>query len=112
MHDRTHKEDIMKILSILTRAGLCSGFVLSLAGCMSTTPHYDARFGDSVRTIRAMQTLNPDAPANYDPVTHTDGRAAVAAMDRYSKSYITPPTNTNAYTIGIGSATSGGMTGQ
>jgi hypothetical protein len=81
---------------------------------MTTTPVYDAHFGESVRIVRAMQTLNPDAPANYDPITHTDARAAVAAMDRYGKSYVSPPADTNAYTIGVGSTSysSGGMTGQ
>jgi hypothetical protein len=102
----------MTTLTTLTRVTLACGLGLSLTACMTTTPVYDAHFGESVRTVRAMQTLNPDAPANYDPITHTDAGAAVAAMDRYSKSYVSPPADTNAYTIGIGAATANSMTGQ
>ncbi len=36
---------------------------------MATTPMYDKQFGDAVRTLRAMQILNPDASNNTDPVT-------------------------------------------
>ena len=59
----------MKITSMLARAGLCGSVALTLAGCMASTPAYDAHFGDAVRTVRAMQTLNPNASMNTDPVT-------------------------------------------
>jgi len=104
------KEYAMNTLYIVTRIGLSCGLALSLAACMTTTPNYDAHFGESVRIVRAMQTLNPDASANLDPVTGVGGRAAVAAMDRYGASYVKPPTDSNAYTVGIG--TGSVMTGQ
>ncbi|WP_197337893.1 hypothetical protein [Ralstonia solanacearum] len=95
----------MKIKSTLARAGLCSGIALILAGCMSTTPAYNARFGQAVRTVRVMQTLNPDASKNSDPVAGVDGRAATAAMDRYNAQYSAPRGDPNAFTVGVGSST-------
>ncbi|WP_420995517.1 hypothetical protein ACKI2N_005330 [Cupriavidus sp. 30B13] len=77
-----------------------------LAGCMTTTPVYDAHFGDAVRIVRAMQTLNPDASLNTDPVTGVDARSATYAMDRYNTSFRNPPTDTNAYAIGVGTSSS------
>jgi len=80
---------------------LCAG----LSGCMSTSPVWDAHFGDSVRTVRMMQTLNPNASyTNTDPVTGVDGRAATAAMDRYGQSFTNPPTDGNTFVIGIGNS--------
>ena len=93
----------MKIIPILARVGLCCGLGTALAGCMTTTPVYDTRFGDAVRTVRAMQILNPDASLNNDPVTGIDGRAATAAMDRYNTSFRTPQSDPNGYAVGVGS---------
>ncbi|QET00844.1 MULTISPECIES: hypothetical protein [Cupriavidus] len=80
---------------------------LGLGGCMNTSPVWDAHFGDAVRTVRMMQTLNPNAPYNPDPVTGVDGRAATFAMDRYNQSFRNPPTDTNAYVIGVGGGSVG-----
>jgi hypothetical protein len=80
------------------------GTVAGLSGCMATTPMYDKQFGDAVRTLRAMQILNPDASNNTDPVTGIDGRAATAAMDRYGTQFRTPQSDANAFTIGVGAA--------
>jgi len=103
------KEYAMNTLYTVTRIGLGCGLALSLAACMTTTPNYDAHFGESVRIVRAMQTLNPDT-ANNNPVTGVGGQAAVAAMDRYGSSFMKPPTDSGAYTIGIGTGSS--MMGQ
>lgn len=74
------------------RAGLVILAGLLLAGCTSTTtPRLDARFGDAVRQARALQTINPDAPANPDPVTGIDGESARHAIDRYQDSFKAPP---------------------
>lgn len=64
---------------------------LTLAGCASTTPNLDARFGDAVRQARVAQTLHPEASNNPDPVSGLDGRAARSAMERYHESFKTPP---------------------
>lgn len=98
----------MKNIPILAtvRAGLAlvlgGGTMACLSGCMTSTPVYDQHFGEAVRTVTAMQILNPDASANTNPVNGIDGRAAAAAMDRYSTSYRSPQADTNGYTIGVG----------
>ncbi|MHA7679434.1 hypothetical protein [Cupriavidus sp. PET2-C1] len=94
----------MKIISILGRIGLCCGLGATLAGCMTSTPVYDTRFGDAVRTVRSMQTLNPVASLNNDPVDGIDGRAATAAMDRYNTSFSAPQSDPNGYAVGVGSS--------
>lgn len=97
----------MKLTSMLVRAGLCSGAVMALAGCMATTPMYDKHFGDAVRTVQAMQTLNPNASmTNTDPVLGVDGRAATAAMDRYNTQFRTPTADASAFTVGVGKGSS------
>lgn len=76
-----------------------------LGGCMTTTPMYDKQFGDAVRTVRAMQTLNPDAGNNTtDPGVGVDGRSATAAMDNFNRAYRTPQTDTNAFQVGVGTS--------
>ncbi|MHA6909688.1 hypothetical protein ACQUJS_14845 [Ralstonia pseudosolanacearum] len=94
----------MKITSTLARAGLCGALAVLLAGCMTTTPVYDKHFGEAVRTVTSMQTLNPRAAANTDPVFGMDGRSATAAMDRYDTSFQTPQRDANAYRVGVGSS--------
>jgi hypothetical protein len=96
----------MKSIQTLIRAALCAALAASLAGCLSSTPHWDATFGDSVSQIREMQTLNPQASANTDPVAGIDGKSAVAAQKSYGKSFTAPPPPVNGFTIGIGSSSS------
>lgn len=75
------------------------GAALTLAGC-STTPNYDARFGEAVRAAKASMVLYPDAAAQGDEVLGMDGRAARDAMDRYQDSFHRPPPVTNVINIG------------
>jgi len=86
--------------------------VAALTACVSTTPVYDKHFGEAVRTVRAMQTLNPNAASEYDPGSGVDGRAATAAMDRYNGSYRSPEPDTNAYTVGVGVMNGSNSTGR
>lgn len=83
--------------------GLMAGIaaVILLAGCASTTPAWDAVFGDTVRAAAAQQTLNPDASRNTDPVAGVDGRAAREAINRYQKSFVEKEPQPNVFTIGI-----------
>lgn len=74
----------------------------TLTGCMSTTPQYDARFGDAVASARALQTINPDASGNSDPVAGIDGRAAKHTIDRYNESFKSPPPTFSIISIGGG----------
>ena len=63
---------------------------LPLAACVSTTPHWDSQFGQSVRTAVASQTLHPAAAARRDPVPGIDGHAALGAYQRYEQSFAQP----------------------
>jgi hypothetical protein len=76
---------------------------LLLAGCAARAPVLDQHFGEAVNTAKAQQTVNPDASLDQDPVAGLDGPAADATIDRYHKSYETPPQPVNVFTIGIGS---------
>jgi hypothetical protein len=98
----------MKTLRTLIRFSACAGISFTLAGCLTTTPVWDAHFGEAVRQITAAQVLNPQAENNEDPVSGIDGRAAAASMYRYNKSFIQPPHVVNPYVIGVGSGASGG----
>lgn len=78
----------------------CAGAVLAILGGCSTTPNYDARFGDAVRQARLAMAINPNASANPDQVTGIDGQAAKEAMTRYLDSFKAPPPVVNVINIG------------
>lgn len=81
-----------------------TGLLLLLSACASNTPHWDAHFGDAVRTSVAHQTLDPDAAQNTDPVNGVDGIAAKNTMERYQDSFKKPEEDTKVLTtIGIDS---------
>ena len=74
--------EMMAVVVILTLLGGCAG---------STTPEADARFGESLNTLKAQQTLNPEASRNTNPVAGIDGKAAKGAYDNYRDSFRQPP---------------------
>jgi hypothetical protein len=80
-----------------------TGVVLSLTGCVSTSPDWDARFGEAARVIAAQQVIAPEASRNADPVTGIDGKAAQGAIEEYAKSFTNPEPPVNVFTIGVGS---------
>lgn len=92
----------MQTIQTLIRLAVGAALSTALTGCLTSTPHWDATFGDSVTQIRAMQTLNPDASSNTDPVAGIDGNAASAAQKSYAKSFTAPAPTVNTFTIGVG----------
>lgn len=70
-----------------------------LAGC-SSSPLYDARFGDAVRQARLAQTIDPNAGRNPDQVAGLDPVSALEAQKRYHDSFKAPPPVTNVINIG------------
>lgn len=64
--------------------------LLGLSGCMSTSPAWDARFGEAVRVVVAQQVIDPTASSRGDAVSGVDGKAAQAAMTEYVKSFAQP----------------------
>jgi len=75
---------------------------LALGGC-ANTPNLDAKFGDSVRLARAQQTLNQQAGRVPRPVNGMDGPSASAAYQNYQQSFTTKDSQSDAFTIGVGS---------
>lgn len=78
--------------AVLSITLLASG-ALALGGCAATTsPDWDARFGDSLRMLQAGQLIAPDAPARHgQTVLPTDGRSVSEALQRLTESYRSPP---------------------
>jgi hypothetical protein len=66
---------------------------LTLGGCAtSSSPEWDARFGESVRILQAEQLIAPDAPMRHgQTVPPSDGRSVSEAMQRLTESYRSPP---------------------
>lgn len=71
-----------------------------LSACASTSPNYEARFGDAVRSTRQAQVINPQAGENAQPVLGLDGPASREAVQRYHNSFKTPPPVVNVINVG------------
>ncbi len=65
---------------------LAAALLALLQGC-SSTPRFNDNFGASVRSNLAAQVLDPAAAANTNPVHGVDGAAALAAQERYQRSF-------------------------
>lgn len=76
--------------SIFTRWAALMLLACGAAGCVATTPGWDARFGMATSSNLAAQTLDPGAGANRNPALGLDGRAARAAIDNYQRSFARP----------------------
>ncbi|MBJ9692528.1 hypothetical protein KDW60_17220 [Burkholderia cenocepacia] len=92
-------------LVFVRRAALAVPLAFALAGCMSSTPVWDSRFGDSVRTVMQAQIIDPHAGKHPASASGIDGSAAAAALDNYDKSFKQTVPPANAFVIGIGKAT-------
>jgi len=98
----------MKTRHLTLRLAVIVGACSTLSACLSSTPAWDHAFGNAVKQITALQTLNPDAAANTDTVAGVDGTAATAAQQNYGKSFMTPQPPTNVFTIGVSGGSGGG----
>lgn len=81
--------------------------VALLGGCAMAHYETEAGFGDTVRAAQAQQTINPDASRNLAPPNGLEGAAAKAVVDRYEKSFETPPAPVNVFNIGVGNNSGG-----
>lgn len=71
-----------------------------VAGCSSTTPNYDAQFGNAVREAKLKMMINPDAGKNPDQVLGMDGKSARESIMLYQSTFKTPPPAVNVINIG------------
>lgn len=76
--------------------------IISLTGCVATSPNWDSRFGEAARISAAQQVIDPNASRNADPVKGIDGKAAQGAMGEYQKSFVQPEPVPTIFTIGVG----------
>jgi len=90
------------LLCLLGAAGL----VLLQSGCAATTsPNTDAQLGDSLRVMKAQQSIDPAAARrNGTAVTTTEGRLVRGAVDSLRESSKTPAPST---VINVGGGGSG-----
>ncbi|MGU7782967.1 hypothetical protein [Burkholderia sp. PU8-34] len=88
-------------LVFLRRAALAAPLATALAGCMSSTPVWDTRFSESVRTVMQAQIIDPHAAEHTQSPAGMPGSAASAALDNYDKSFQAPEPKGNAFVIGI-----------
>ncbi len=107
------KGNVMKLTSFAlasrTTAAVAAGTaLLALGGCMTSTPIWDAHFGEAVRTVTQAQIIDPHAAEHAQASHDMDGRAAVSAVDVYQKSFEAPTPSPNAFVIGVGSGSGGG----
>lgn len=77
---------------------------LLLAACASPAPRVEHNIGAAVNTARVLQTLNPEASGNTDPVSGIDGTAAVHSMGEYAASFKAPPPTFPVINVGVGGA--------
>ena len=71
----------------------------ALQGC-SSTPRFNDHFGETVRANLSAQVLDPAASANVNPANGVDGAAALAAHERYQRSFKDPDPGANQPMVG------------
>jgi hypothetical protein len=71
-----------------------------LGGCMTSTPIWDAHFGEAVRTVTQAQIIDPQAGERNPSTPGIDGKAAVSAMTTYNKSFDAPGPTVNQFVLG------------
>jgi hypothetical protein len=84
------------------RMALAAPLVAALSGCMSSTPVWDQRFGQSVRAVMQAQIIYPHAAEHAPSAPAVSGNAAASALDNYDKSFKQVEPKANAFVIGIG----------
>ncbi len=103
----------MKLATILfaARAALIVPVFAALGGCMSSTPIWDAHFGEAERAATQAQIIDPQAAEHTASPDGIDGKSAASAMTQYDRSFSQPASsNGNPFVIGVstGSGSSSG----
>ena len=104
----------MKLTTLLcaARAALIVPVFAALGGCMTSTPIWDAHFGEAERAATQAQIIDPQAAEHTASPDGIDGKSAASAMTQYDKSFSQPSTNANPFVIGVSSGSSGSGSGQ
>jgi hypothetical protein len=104
------KGDAMKLerLHFARRLVLVVPFCAALGGCMTSSPIWEAHFGEAVHAAAQNQIIDPQAAEHSPSTPGVDGNSAVSAMTQYDKSYSQPPSTSNPFTIGVSTGSSAG----
>ncbi|MGF6726255.1 hypothetical protein P3T43_005644 [Paraburkholderia sp. GAS41] len=99
----------MKLATILVaaRAALIVPAFAALSGCMTSTPIWDAHFGEAEKAATQAQIIDPHAAEHSASVDGIDGKSAASAMNQYDKSFAQPITTASPFAIGVSSGSSG-----
>jgi hypothetical protein len=92
---------------IARRLALMVPVCAALGGCMTSSPIWEAHFGEAVHEVTQAQIIDPQAGTRNPSVQGIDGQSAVSAMTQYDKSFAQPITTANPYTIGVSGGGSG-----
>jgi hypothetical protein len=95
-------------LYFVRRIALAVPFCAALGGCMTSSPIWEAHFGEAVKAASQAQIIDPQAAQHSPSTPGIDANSAVSAMTQYDKSYAQPITTANPYTIGVSSGSSSG----
>ena len=106
--------DAMKFESLhfARRLVLAVPFCVALGGCMTSSPIWDAHFGEAVHAATQAQIIDPQAGEHAPSTPGIDANSAVSAMTQYDKSYSQPPNTSNPFTIGVSNGSSTGTGSQ
>lgn len=99
----------LELIVLMRRAALVAPVCVALNGCMSSTPIWDAHFGQALKAVTQAQIIDPHAGEHTDAPQSMDGKSAASAMNNYDKSFQQPAPTPNAFVIGVGSGNSGGQ---
>jgi len=80
----------------------------ALGGCLSSSPIWDAHFGEAERAVTQAQIIDPHAGEHNPSTPGLDGKAAASAMEAYEKTFQAPAQAANPFVIGIGSGSGSG----
>lgn len=87
--------------AFIARLATCTSVCMVL-GCAELPTAVDRNFGKSFQRTLDAQAIHPrDIPPAYPPLV-SDAVSGKAAIDRYYKSYESPPTPGNVLNIGVG----------
>jgi hypothetical protein len=104
----------MKLIHLvhIRRATLLLPVCAALGGCMTSSPIWEAHFGEAVKADVQAQIIDPQAGEHVRSTPGIDGKAAAASMDIYDKSYVQPqPEASPMMDVGSGSGGSGSSSG-
>lgn len=104
----------MKLTTFLfaARAALSVTAFIALGGCMSSSPIWDAHFGEAEKAATQAQIIDPLAAQHAPSVDGIDGKAAASAMAQYDKSFTQPVITINPFVIGVSTGGSSSGSGQ